>query len=78
MKEKCEYFEHCEIFHNPMFLNSGLAAPIRVEFCQGCKYNCARYKVASQVGENFLTTTLLPFMKDRAEAIIAECSLVTA
>ena len=75
MKERCEFFEHCELFHNSMFLNSGLAAPTRLEFCQGCKFNCARYRVTTQVGERYLTNSLLPFMKEKADAIIAEYAI---
>ena len=74
MKERCEFFKTCGLFHNSMFLNSGFAAPTRLEFCQGCKFNCARYRVATEVGENFLTNSLLPFMSEKADSIIAEYS----
>ena len=74
MKERCEFFEKCKLFQNPMLLNSGLAAPVRVDFCQGCKQNCARFRVAVKVGLDVIPTTLLPYMNDRANLIIAEYS----
>ncbi|MCI6258913.1 MAG: hypothetical protein MR694_07420 [Spirochaetia bacterium] len=55
-----------------MFLNSGLAASIRISFCQGCKQNCARYQVTKKIGSEYLTSSLLPFMKEKAEQIICE------
>lgn len=72
MKERCEFFDTCALFHSSMFLNSGLAAPTRLNFCQGCKQNCARYQVASQAGKEFVTLNLLPFMVDKARQIICE------
>ena len=72
MQERCEFFEQCGLFHNSMFLNTGLAASIRISFCQGCKQNCARYQVTKKIGSEYLTSSLLPFMKEKAEQIICE------
>lgn len=71
---KCEFFNTCVLFHSKMFLDSGLAAEFRLKYCECNKKNCARYKVCTQKGKDYVLDTLLPFMNDRATQIIAENS----
>ena len=70
----CENLAKCPFYNDQMDINSGLGALYKRKYCENEKTSCARYKVASTVGKEYVTPYLYPNMDDAAEKIIKEHS----
>ena len=70
----CENLATCPFHNDKMDVNSGLGALYKKKYCEGDKNICARYKVATTVGKEFVTPHLYPNMDAAAEKIIKENS----
>lgn len=68
----CEKLEKCPFYQGKMDINTGLGRMYREKYCEGDKTTCARYIVATQVGPEYVTTSLYPNMNSVAEKILAE------
>ena len=68
----CEKLEKCPFYQGKMDINTGLGRMYREKYCEGDKTICARYIVATQVGPEYVTTSLYPNMNSAAEKILAE------
>lgn len=68
----CENLAKCPFYQGAMKMESGLGSMYKKQYCEGDKTQCARYMVATTVGKEFVTTSLYPNMKQKAEKIIAE------
>ena len=70
----CENLVSCPFYNDKMDINSGLGALYKRKYCEGDKTTCARYRVASAVGKEYVTPLLYPNMDAKAEEIIQEHS----
>jgi hypothetical protein len=52
--------------------DKGLGKIYKQNYCEGDKTTCARYKVATTLGKEFVPSSLYPNMNEAAERIIAE------
>ena len=68
----CEKLEKCPFYQGKMDINTGLGRMYKEKYCEGDKTTCARYIVATQVGPEYVTTSLYPNMNSVAEKILAE------
>ena len=68
----CEKLEKCPFYQGKMDINTGLGRMYREKYCEGDKTICARYIVATQLGPEYVTTSLYPNMNNVAEKILAE------
>lgn len=66
----CEKLPKCPFYQGKMDINSGLGSMYRQKYCEGDKTLCARYKVATQLGSEFVTDNLYPNMNDLADQIL--------
>ena len=69
---KCEKLLTCPFYNDKMDINKGLGKIYKEQFCEGNKEKCARYKVATTLGKDFVPSNLYPNMDKRADEIIAE------
>ncbi len=69
---QCEKLQKCPFYQGKMSMESGLGAMYKRKYCEGNKLECARYKVATTLGPEFVTDHLYPNMNDLAEKIISE------
>ena len=68
----CEKLAACPFYQGDMKMESGLGAMYKMKYCEGDKMECARYKVATTLGKEFVPTDLYPNMVSRADKIIAD------
>ncbi len=66
----CENLAKCPFYQGSMQMDSGLGAMYKKKFCEGDKMLCARYKVATTLGKEFVPADLYPNMDARADEII--------
>ena len=57
-----------------MDINSGIGALYKRKYCEGDKTICARCKVASTIGKEYVTPQLYPNMHAEADKLIQEHS----
>ena len=69
---KCEKLEKCPFYQGKMSMDSGLGAMYKKKYCEGDKTTCARYIVATQLGAEYVTSSLYPNMNDVANKLLAE------
>ena len=70
--ETCEKLAKCPFYQGEMSMDSGLGRMYKRKYCEGDKTQCARYRIATTVGPEFVTNHIYPNMKDMADKIIAE------
>ena len=70
--ETCEKLAKCPFYQGKMSMESGLGSMYKRKYCEGDKTQCARYRIATTVGPEFVTNSIYPNMKDIADKIIAE------
>lgn len=70
--ETCEKLAKCPFYQGKMSMDSGLGSMYKRKYCEGDKTQCARYRIATTVGPEFVTNHIYPNMKDIADKIIAE------
>ncbi len=68
----CEKLEKCPFYQGKMDMDSGLGAIYRKKYCEGDKSTCARYKISTTLGPEFVTNSIFPNMNDLADKMIAE------
>ena len=68
----CEKMEACPFFNDKMPIESGTGKLYKRHYCDGDKTKCARYKIATELGKEFVPIDLYPNMFERAEKILAE------
>lgn len=68
----CEKLEKCPFYQGKMDINSGLGSMYRKKYCEGDKTICARYRVATQLGPEFVTDRLYPNMDQAADKLLEE------
>ena len=68
----CEKLATCPFYQGDMKMESGLGAMYKKKYCEGNKIECARYKVATTLGKDFVPIDLYPNMGSRADKIIAD------
>ena len=51
-------------------MDEGLGKMYKTKYCEGDKFSCARYIVATQLGGEYVTNHLYPNMKTQAEEIL--------
>ena len=71
---KCEKLERCPFYLEKMPIDSGIGALYRMNYCEKDKAKCARYKVSTTLGPEFVPIDLYPNMTDRAQQMIDENS----
>ena len=69
---KCEKLEKCPFYQGKMNMESGLGAMYKKKYCEGDKTICARYIVATQLGAEYVTSSLYPNMNDVANKLLEE------
>lgn len=68
----CEKLEKCPFYQGKMSMESGLGAMYKKKYCEGDKTVCARYIVATQLGAEYVTSSLYPNMNDVANKLLDE------
>ena len=68
----CEKFEKCPFYKGKLVIETGIGEMLKKKFCEGCKDECARYMVSTQIGPQYVTNLLFTNMKEKAEQLIAE------
>ncbi len=68
----CENLKGCLFYNDHMSMEKGLGSLYKKKYCEGDKTLCARYKVGSTIGKEYVPDDLYPNMFDRAEKIIIE------
>ena len=66
----CEKLEKCPFYQGQMKIDEGLGKMYKTKYCEGDKFSCARYIVATQLGGEYVTNHLYPNMKTQAEEIL--------
>lgn len=68
---ECELLKDCLISNNGMSPESGFGAVYMRRYCQGDSMKCARYMVASVLGQEEVPEELFPNMGPLARSMIA-------
>ncbi len=68
----CEKLAKCPFYQGKMSMDSGLGSMYKQKYCEGDKTECARYKIATQLGPEYVTNSIFPNMNDLANKMIAE------
>ena len=66
----CEKLALCPFYNDQMPIDSAIGRMYKKHYCEGDKSNCARYKVSTALGKEFVPDTLFPNMLEKAEYII--------
>ncbi len=69
---ECEKLAKCPFYQGKMSMDSGLGAMYKRKYCEGDKTTCARYRIATTLGPDFVTNNIYPNMDDVANKLIAE------
>lgn len=69
---KCENISNCPFFNDKMPIDIGIGYMYKKRYCEGDKTLCARYKVGTTLGRQYVPTKLFPNMHDAAAEIIAK------
>ena len=70
----CENLAKCPFYQERMPIDSGLGLIYKKKYCESDKNSCARYKVATTVGKEFVPIDLYPNMEAQADKIIKQHS----
>ena len=70
--ETCEKLAKCPFYQGKMNMETGLGSMYKRKYCEGDKTQCARYRISTTVGPEFVTNNIYPNMRDLADKIIAE------
>ena len=70
--EACEKLAKCPFYQGAMSMEKGLGSMYKKKYCEGDKYNCARYMIATQLGPEFVTNKIYPNMVELAKNMIEE------
>ncbi len=68
----CEKLQKCPFYQGQMSMESGLGAMYKQKYCEGDKMACARYKIATTLGPEFVNNKIYPNMNSLADQMIAE------
>jgi hypothetical protein len=71
---QCEKLEGCLFYLEKMPIESSLGKLFVKTYCEGDKSLCARYRVSTTVGKEYVTSSLYPNMNELADQIIKEHS----
>lgn len=74
---QCEFLEKCPFYNDRMVKENQLGTILKAKYCRGNKLLCARYKIATSLGKEYLNNMIFPYMNDRAEQLIAEVKNTT-
>lgn len=67
----CEKLAKCPFYNDKMDINYGIGAMYKRKYCEGDKTICARYRVATQLGPEYVADNLYPNMSDAADKLLA-------
>jgi hypothetical protein len=67
----CEKLPTCIFFNDQMAEMPGVAELLKTQFCQGVFEECARFRVAKQLGAAAVPRDLYPNQTARADAMLA-------
>lgn len=70
----CEKLENCPFYKGQLIVENGLGKVLISQYCLKNKENCARYKVITELGPDYVDNTLFPHMMNKAYMILAENS----
>lgn len=68
----CENLAKCPFYQERMPIDSGLGLMYKQKYCEGDKTICARYKVATTLGKEYVPSDLYPNMEAKADDIISK------
>lgn len=68
----CEKLSKCPFYQGRMDINSGIGSMYKRKYCEGDKTICARYRIATELGPDFVTNSIYPNMTDVADKMIVE------
>jgi hypothetical protein len=66
----CENLEKCPFYNDKMPIDSALGRLYKKNYCETDKTKCARYRVATTLGKEYVLDSLYPNMREKAESII--------
>jgi hypothetical protein len=67
----CSSMENCPFFNDRLANMPSMAEIYKKKYCQGDNFSsCARYRVATTLGKEFVPTSLFPNMAGQADSII--------
>lgn len=68
----CEKLTACPFYNDKMPMDGGIGKIYKTRYCEGDNSKCARYRVSTEIGKEFVPANLYPNMFERAEKIIEE------
>ena len=68
----CEKLSKCPFYQGQMSMDAGIGSMYKKRYCEGDKTICARYRIATTVGPEFVTNAIYPNMTAKADEIIAK------
>ena len=68
---QCAMLEKCIFFNDKMVSMPVTSEMMKKKYCLKDNANCARYRISSTLGKEFVPTDLFPNRVDRAEQILA-------
>ena len=69
---ECEKLATCPFYQGKLVVENDLAEVLKAKYCMKDKEKCARYKVFSEIGPEYVDNLLFPHMMNKALFIIAE------
>lgn len=66
----CEMLEYCPFYSDLMPMEKGVGAIYKKKYCLGNKEECARYRVITELGVEYVSESLYPNMHDLAGKIL--------
>lgn len=68
----CERLETCPFYQGRLVVENNLGEVLKNKYCRKDKTQCARYKVLTELGPEYVDNLLFPHMMEKALYIIAE------
>lgn len=69
---QCVNLENCPFYNDNMPMQKGIGSIFKKKYCEGSSEFCARYMVLSELGPDYVTSSLYPNMTDIAAKLIQD------
>jgi len=68
----CKNLKGCPFFNHKMPIESGLGLMYKKKYCLGDPGTCARYRVSTVLGKEYVPANLYPNMNEKADEILKQ------
>ena len=70
MADNCKYLNYCPVYQGKLADKEGMKKIFKRRYCEGDYSNCARYQIASTIGESHVPEGLLPNQNEKAKEVL--------